>query len=204
MSSEYFSVRKDQYLIFEQPNAANLLCGYVKNIENTDMKRRLVHSLDITDTSRIYGLLFFNRCFTNEFSWPPTIYSHISKHYVKTPYFNPISLPAKPYTCIITSSKETNGFYRSSGITRLIPVIYSFIQREWLFKYRNISMFHFLPKCYHSKAVHAQCDSKIHILFYGSSNYNTRSVLRDEEIHLSLFNPDRSLLEYFHNVYILC
>lgn len=198
MSLEYFTIRKDQYIYFEDCKLASLLCGTVDSTGKVDVARRFSYNLESYEKNSICGFILFSNQDTKiKWRWAD---AQNSKCYLKTPYFNPVLLPKNSSTIVLTSSKETNGFFRSTGLTRLIPIVYSYIQHEWLQNNPKLTIIHYLNRCFHSKGIHSQIDPATHVLHLGSSNFNIRSDLRDEEVHLILFNPRTDLIDYFHNV----
>lgn len=122
--------------------------------------------------------------------------------HLATPYFN---LP-REYICslaegldlrnrhlsIATCAPEANGFFRSKGVSRLIPLAYSAMEREFFKEISGVILddnernvkFHQIHRenwTFHGKGIWAyEADQPI-LTYLSSSNYGQRSVERDLE-----------------------
>lgn len=119
--------------------------------------------------------------------------------YCKTAYFNPYYKQEVYSTIFLTSGIESNGFYYSGFIKRIIPFIYLSYQKLFIQNERKIQIYNYLRQIYHSKGKHYQVSPKTHIISTGSSNHGIRSYEKDDEIYLLFFNPHKELIFYFHN-----
>lgn len=192
-------MRKDQYLLFECPKTANILSGLTNSNDQQEAFRRFARAFELANKSHLEGVIYLTRYY--KFITPMLKPTSESKVFMKTPYFNPKKLPDDVPVYILSSAIETNGFFCGHGLSRLIPFVYEAFQNTAIRKSLLVSMAHYIRKTYHSKGTHIQMNPKFHVISCGSSNYNIRSDVRDEEIHFVIFNPKPDLIQYLHSVY---
>lgn len=104
---------------------------------------------------------------------------------------------------ILLSSPEANGFYGSTGFSKNIPSIYSYIEEEFFNYFTNlnqdkrISLHEYKREkwTYHAKGLwYSSTTEKLpSFTIIGSSNYGYRSMYRDVEAQILIKSKDESL-----------
>ena len=128
--------------------------------------------------------------------------------FIASPYLNPpvhirnAILESRSDVNLVCSSPEANGFFGSKGISRFVPVVYSYFE-SLLFldfksrnKWSNLLVHEYYRKnwTWHAKGVWLQDPTKSYYLaVLGSSNLNHRSLNRDLEAQIYILTNDATV-----------
>jgi CDP-diacylglycerol--glycerol-3-phosphate 3-phosphatidyltransferase len=133
------------------------------------------------------------------------------RYHMLTGYFNLPSfvtkyiLKSQASFNMITSSPEANGFFGSSGVSRWIPHVYSYLEQLFLKKVKasnqqhRIKMYEYKREkwTWHCKGVWLKSNTGDFLTVLGSSNMNFRSFRRDLEAQVVLFTRNKSVIGKF-------
>ncbi|KAJ3260793.1 Tubulin polyglutamylase complex subunit 1 [Boothiomyces macroporosus] len=127
----------------------------------------------------------------------------IAAGYLNLPnIYETILLNSKNRFNITTSAPEQNGFFNSRGISQYIPHAYSYLQYQFMrkFKDNNIKVFEYSRTgwTWHAKGLWASGKDE-YMAVIGSSNLNYRSLRRDVEAQLYITTKDSKLKMKFQD-----